>query len=418
MKLLQITVFLTVLLVYNYSYAQLCPPDNRFTEAEYFTDNQITSRLNVKYGSAIDWQGNTVDLRFDVYFPKFWVDDLAERPFILMIHGGGFQTGTKAAMTNYCKEFAKRGFVAATLGYRLGWDTSDPISQLRAMYRAHQDANAALRFAVRHANKARIDTDWMFIGGSSAGAITSLNVIYQSQADWESVYPGITNLLGGLDDSGNNLNNTFDVAGVFNNWGMTATTGITPAEMVPSVAFHGVLDQTTPIGITPGPPSFSGSGALHDALLANDVCSELTVDSLGLHGIYRGNDGEDFRVKRATCFFKSLFCDNCVSDYLVDSVAANCAQQTANLTHFTEMGGNTSVFGVYPNPADDLLNFSGDWSGYEVILTNAAGQVVRKVGPGMLNNTLDVADLTPGLYFLRAKRAIDDSGIVRKIVIQ
>ncbi|MEM9261775.1 MAG: T9SS type A sorting domain-containing protein, partial [Bacteroidota bacterium] len=261
-----------------------------------------------------------------------------------------------------------------------------------------------------------------FIGGSSAGAVTSLNIIYQSEADWEAIYPGITTLLGPLNSSGNNPNVTFEVQGIFNNWGMTGDDGIDVAEMVPSVAFHGVLDQTTPIGTgptTPGGPVFSGSGAIHDYLLANNVCSELTVDSLGRHGIYRGDDGEDFRVKRATCFFKSVFCDDCVSNYFVDSVAANCAQPiTAAMIGFDDLSSPQTALDFYPNPAKDLLHLQGDWSGYQVTITTTTGQVVRQISDDALNRTVDVTGLAPGVYFLVAENEVDKHQVVEKIVIQ
>ena len=183
--------------------------------------------------------------------------------------------GSKENMANYCTEFAKRGFVAATINYRLGWDTSNKSNQILATYRAQQDANAALRFVVKNANKAKVDTDWLFIGGSSAGAVTSLGTIYLTEDEWETEVPGITALLGALDGSGNNINTTFELQGIFNNWGMTLDSGIDPAELLPSIAFHGVLDNTTPIGTGttfPISPVFSGSGSIHNYLLANGVC--------------------------------------------------------------------------------------------------------------------------------------------------
>ncbi len=421
MKSPHFPLVLILTILSNLALAQFCTTDNRFTEEEYFTDNQIFSRLNIPYGTAADWLGNPTALRMDVYFPRLGVDPLPKRPFVMMIHGGGFKGGTKEAMTNYCIEFAKRGFVAATISYRLGWDQSDPNDQVLASYRAHQDANAALRFVVNNANRVRIDTNWLFIGGSSAGSITSLNAIYLSQLEWEAEIPGITALLGPLNTSGNNLTNTFELQGVFNNWGMTLDNAINPADMVPSVAFHGVLDGVTPIGtgaIFPGGPVFSGSGSIHDYLLANGVCSELTVDSLGGHGIYRGNAGEDFRVSRASCFFKSVFCDNCVSNYFVDSVAANCAPPLSIVGSIDALGKKASALEVFPNPVDELLNIQGDLENYQLELINTTGRVIRQVDSGQVATTINVADLAPGIYFLRALNTLDQSVELRKILIQ
>jgi len=48
---------------------------------------------------------------------------------------------------------------------------------------------------------------------------------------------------------------------------------------------------------------------------------------LGGHGIYGHNtqSGDLFRAQRVSCFFKSVFCDDCTTIYLTDSIPANCA---------------------------------------------------------------------------------------------
>lgn len=421
MKSLNLLLILSFLILSNLVNAQFCTTDNRFTEQTYFSDNQITSRLNVRYATAVDWLGNSVDLRMDVYFPKLGVDPMPQRPFIMMIHGGGFQGGSKEVMTNYCEEFAKRGFVAATINYRLGWTPGNKLEQVLASYRAQQDAHAALRFVVRNANRVRIDTDWLFIGGSSAGSVTSLNTIYITEEEWEAEVPGITTLLGPLNTSGNKLTNTFELQGIFNNWGMTLDNGIDPEEMLPSVAFHGVLDQTTPIGTGPGFPGgpvYSGSGAIHDYLLANNICSELTVDSMGGHGIYRGDAGEEFRVSRATCFFKSVFCDDCASNFFTDSVAANCSVDLSAKIGLAGVNTRPTAFAVFPNPTSDLLNIQGVLENHQIDLINTSGQVVRHIEYVQLSTSMDVSDLASGLYLLRVVNLTDKSVEVKKILIQ
>lgn len=88
------------------------------------------------------------------------------------MHPLSSESTRKEGMIVYCQEFAKRG--AATINYRLGRDQSNKDDQIVASYRAQQDAIAAMRFIVNNANIARIDTNWLFIGGSSAGAVTLL----------------------------------------------------------------------------------------------------------------------------------------------------------------------------------------------------------------------------------------------------
>jgi carboxylesterase type B len=117
--------------------AQLCTNDNRFSNIPFFTDSQISSQINVTFANAVDWQGNNVVLKLDAYFPTLYVDTLPLRPLILMVHGGGLIGGDKINYTRVCKEFAKRGFVAITINYRLGLNcNNDSISEEKAKYRA------------------------------------------------------------------------------------------------------------------------------------------------------------------------------------------------------------------------------------------------------------------------------------------
>src|SRR5271165_2053490 len=87
-------------------------------------------------------------------------------------------------MQSHCQILADSGFVVASINYRLGWRAGnttcggDSASEMRAGYRAVQDANAALRFLVANDVAFGVDTGWVFIGGSSAGSIVALNTSY------------------------------------------------------------------------------------------------------------------------------------------------------------------------------------------------------------------------------------------------
>ncbi len=346
---------LLLFLLPNIIYSQYCTSDGRFTNAEYFSDSEIDSTMGVIYANAMDWQGNAQDLELDIYYPSNASEDLSERPFILLIHGGGFFIGDKSAMWNDCAEFAKRGYVAATMSYRLGVDTSDIFNAFNGVYRAQQDANAALRYMVNNAANYSIDTDWMFIGGESAGGVTSLNVVYADQADWNGINPLLQFSLGALNTSGNNLTDEFTLKGVYNSWGATLGSAITPSEMIPNISFHGLLDDVVPIGATP--EGLVGSAVIHDLLINNNVCSELVVDSLGGHGIYGHGTiaGDRFRAERAACFFKSVICNSCTSLYLTEPTPANCTTVQVKLNAFLEGSFNAANNSMYTVLRDDNL---------------------------------------------------------------
>lgn len=281
--------------------AQYCIFDNRFTEKAYFNSSQIDSVFNVTYGNAKTWDNQSQDLKFDIYYPKDSEDNLSKRPVIVLMHGGSFLIGDKSDWRLVTREFAKRGYVAITINYRLGYDANDNTGLLKAIYRGNQDLNACLRYITNHANQYQIDNSWLFIGGGSAGAFTCLNSIYLTQTEWNIAFPGVQSLLGSLYTNGNNLTDTYNVKGIFNNWGMTVGAFIEQSEMLPMISFHGELDDVVEIDVSS--TGQYGSRKIHQELIASSVCSDLTVQSNGGHGIFVDYSGSVFRVNRASCFF-------------------------------------------------------------------------------------------------------------------
>lgn len=394
-----IIINLLLLLFVFSAKAQFCTNDTRFTNTPFFTDGQISSQLNITYANAINWTGTNVALRLDVYYPTLAIDTLPLRPLILMVHGGGLVGGNKSSYTRVCREFAKRGFVAATISYRLGLNcNTDNISEEKAKYRVQQDINAAFRFVVQNATSLRIDTSWMFIGGGSAGSVASLGVVYLSQSEWNNFTPSLQPLLGNLNNSGNTLTNTFRIKGVFNDWGAMLKSNMQPSEMLPMVSFHGEADSTVAIDSSFGGGCIHvdksyGSRAIHNLLISNGVCSDLSVKLGGGHGVYQDSIfGVQFRVGRAACFFKSLFCNNCNSFYQTDSITANCLISTSIKNDITYQ-----MIKVYPNPFVDKIAVSNLEGNEMFVLTNQVGQIVYS-GQSIL--TKDFSALQNGIYFL------------------
>jgi len=378
-----------------------CSNPLRFSEQPVFADNQITSQTNIVYGNAITWQGQTQQLTMNVFYPTLTEDTFALRPFILIIHGGGFVSGNKEDWNNECREFAKRGFVAATIDYRLGLTGNcavDSFSYDKAVYRAIQDAKAALRFAVDNAATARIDTSWMFIGGGSAGAATSLGVLYLSQADWDAYNPVFQQALGGLNTSGNNLTNTFSIKGIMNNWGAIGKDFIQQNEMVPMIAFHGDADSTVDIDSSftnscVNPPLVYGSRSLYTLFTNAGICADLSVKIGGGHGVYRFN-GNNFRIDRTSCFFKSVMCNTCTNFYSTDSIPANCSALTSLDENFAQQ-----QFSIYPNPSASNFTLNFISAGLKTIsVYNTIGALIRMITVADTQTQLDIE--APGLYFV------------------
>ena len=141
-------------------------------------------------------------LVYDVYYPdeKSVYPCYKDKPLpaVLLFHGGGFSDcsdyGGEKGIKFYCKEFAKRGFVAFNIEYRRGRlkDTGIVIadggsylssSNLLATYRAFQDGRGALRSIIARQTGQlktpyRIDTENIFVGGASSGAFIALSMAY------------------------------------------------------------------------------------------------------------------------------------------------------------------------------------------------------------------------------------------------
>jgi acetyl esterase/lipase len=97
-------------------------------------------------------------LQLDLARPK---TSSAPAPAVLCIHGGGFRAGTRDGYDSLCLKLAQRGFVAATVTYRLA-----PKYQFPA---AVHDVKAAVRWLRAHAAEYGIDSTRIGVTGDSAG---------------------------------------------------------------------------------------------------------------------------------------------------------------------------------------------------------------------------------------------------------
>ncbi len=411
-----IWIFIAALLFLNgKAHAQYCTNNARYTEAAYFNQTQLTIGANIQYGIAQDFQGNPDTLLMDLYYPNLVVDTSPKRPFIMLFHGGGFSSGDKQSgdIRDLCIHLAMRGYVCASVGYRLGHDFSE-YGQYKARYRAIQDGHAALRYVVNNANAVRIDTSWLFVGGQSAGSLLALGMVYADQSELDSVSllyntTSTSAELGNLYTSGNNLTNTYSIKGVFNNWGGITASEVDKEEMLPTVAFHGSLDSTVLIDADQSFAHYTlyGSRALHSSLTANNICSELTVDTAGEHGIFR-NASSVFRAQRASCFFKSIFCNRCVPFYTTDSIPSTCSIPVG----INELTVGTAIK-LYPNPFTDSFKLEGIEGASELTIYNHFGQMVYK--HQVVNGEVKI-DLIPGIYFLSIKQVESNKSFTAKLV--
>ena len=174
---------------------------------EIFSEVTITS--NVQYGENIGiiTQAPALEsLYMDVYTPTG--DTETNRPVVVMLHTGSFlpaivngqATGDKSdnAIVEACKLYAKKGYVAVAVNYRLGWNpvsTSEDVRRstlIQAAYRGLQDTKTAVRFlrksATEDGNPYGVGEKFA-VGGNGTGGYLSLAMATLNDYNSELLMP-------------------------------------------------------------------------------------------------------------------------------------------------------------------------------------------------------------------------------------
>ena len=115
---------------------------------------------------------DSTSLQLDIYKLK----NLQEpAPVMIFIHGGAWRKGDRSDYLPYLIDYAKKGYVTATVSYRLVRKAVFPA--------AVQDVNCAVKFIKIHAHKYGIDPNKVVLIGGSAGGHLSLMVGYGGHED-------------------------------------------------------------------------------------------------------------------------------------------------------------------------------------------------------------------------------------------
>ncbi len=201
----------------------------------------------------------------DIYTPDG--DTETNRPLILYMHGGSFYGGTKS-MTDcidFCTSMAKRGYVTASLNYRLANMISFIASnetQYETVLKAVSDVKSAIRYFRKdfaNGDTYGIDPNTIFVGGYSAGAVIAIHLAYidaisdlpTSPINVQSIVNTLSPTYGLEGDAGNygfssSVNGVISFAGGINdvNW--------IDANDEPLVSIQGTSDVTVNYNCGPG----------------------------------------------------------------------------------------------------------------------------------------------------------------------
>jgi acetyl esterase/lipase len=152
------------------------PPRGRYLDAVFGEVDVVKDEV---YRRTVDYRGNPVGLRLDIYRPAG--DTATSRPAIVWLHGGWFKGGSGGGgMPDYGEDVARRGYVGVDVGYRVrpDMDVENYPDLYDAMVDAYEDATAAVNWVRAHAAEYGIDPDVIVAGGFSAGAVTTTNLAY------------------------------------------------------------------------------------------------------------------------------------------------------------------------------------------------------------------------------------------------
>lgn len=421
--ILSTTLFLLMGLL---TFAQT-PCDGGRYSSDVFTNVTVTS--NVTYGQNTDFIGSNTTLTMDIYEPTG--DTLTERPLIVWAHGGSFIGGSKtdSDMTTLCNAFAKKGYVCASINYRVGMWPVDSTNAIKALLRSVQDMKAAVRFFYMDratTDSYMIDTTQIYVGGSSAGAIMSLHYAYLDKECEAEEYLSLSalNSMGGLEGTSGNPGYSTDVQGVINLCGAVARYGYLEPGDIPFCSLHGNNDGTVPYNH--GSANVSGIDVL---TLDGSRMLDSQADIVGVnHNFFTYyNAGHVPYVGNGASMDTTI---NFVRDFLIQNMGCtdaalqpeNTPLETTNLYQLNYCGLDVAEqdfeYSVYPVPSQGTVTIS--WPSTEnvsqIIISDLNGKILQRTSTESNQSELTIENLTSGVYIVNVELYNGSKGISRILV--
>ena len=387
---------------------------------------QISAQCNGRYQtdlfSTIDvvtvQYGNTATLMMDIYTPQGDVE--TNRPVIILAHGGSFIGGsrTDGDVVYMATELAKKGYVCASIDYRLASSPFDLIAEqttVETVFRAIQDGKAAVRFFKKDAattDTYKVNPDQIFMGGSSAGGILAINLTYVDDISdlpesGLSLWQTWLTQLGGLEGNSGNPGYCSRTNGTFGFAGGIADTNYIDADDVPWYGCHATADQTvlydcgfplqgnTPVNLCGSNPLNTrlnnvGTYALFDSYVGPDHPPYLNSTSIR----------QDNKDSLAVFLYNILDCN---PNNLQSPTQKNCTNNPNSINDITNNPFNAVV---YPNPFDEELTLElNGFNNTKIEVINAVGKIVSTQQAQSYINRINLDKLPTGIYFLRITSA-------------
>ena len=334
---------------------------------------------------------------------------------MIFAFGGSFTAGVRQSpdLVQICDYFAARGYVCASIDYRLGVPNGNgnDTNMFAALIRGVQDMKAAVRYFYKDAytaNRFRIDTNQIFIGGVSAGGFIALDYAYMKIYISSRPIPGfavpIIDSLGGLDGNSGNPGYSQKIKGVIDLSGAIYDTAwIQPGDPM-LVGEHGTFDSTVTCWWD---SAYAAHNIRSDFFGGGDIKNRM--DHIGFH------DTINLFVNAGHCPFIIPFNSTIpailnvphymdTTEWLIrDFLYQNVTCDSTIYTGISETAQNQPTPAVYPNPSNYAVAiYSNQSADLNVAVVTIMGQVLQQqllVANGML--VLHKKDFSQGIYLIQ-----------------
>lgn len=375
-----------LLFITSYAYTQ-----NESCDGARFIDDvfsEVTSTKGLKYGENTEIFGTFRELFLDVYEPA---NDVAEnRPAIIVAFGGSFIQGTREDVAFLCEAFARKGYVAVAIDYRLFDGALFPppsgIEMTEVVIKAVSDMKGAIRYMRQDAaadNNFRIDPNMIFTSGISAGAIAACHTAVLDSTDiFEEDLQAIIDANGGIEGTTNDLDFSSEVQGYVNYSGGLADASWMDENDPPFHSVHDEFDGTVPYG-----EGFASVFGIDIIYMEGSLILKETGDSLGIVNKLNTIESSPIHVSYFAIPTNAAAVINesaqFLSNIICDTPSAISEEQIISEV-------------IFPNPANDIITIGNiENQLFDVNIYNTFGQrVISKLN----TKQVDVSELRSGNY--------------------
>lgn len=218
----------------------------KLIDTEPAVPNDIKVFEGLKYKSV-----DSISLQLDIYKQK---KQKEKRPVLIFIHGGSWSKGKRSDYLPYLIDYAKKGYVTATVSYRLVKVAKYPA--------AVEDVKCAIKWIKDNADKYDIDPNRIaLIGGSAGGHLAMMagfnnkSQLNECESNTSGKVQAVVNLYGPVDlttpyararpEITNFLGKTWEVAPEL--FVESSPKTYISSDDPPTLTFHGTIDSLVPV---------------------------------------------------------------------------------------------------------------------------------------------------------------------------